>query len=190
MKKDDNRGSIDYLTPQQVAEIMMVSPVTVRQWAQKGIIKALTTPGGHRRFLRKDVEALAKAQQITTDTPQPRIMIVDDDEQFLELYQELLESAPLPATVKTAQDGFDAGSKVRSFEPDTVLLDLNMPGLDGYSVCEKIKADSATASIRVIAITGNASTENVRRILDLGAEQCLEKPLDEDELLQILGLVK
>ena len=190
MNKDNKKCDIDYLTPREVADIMMVTPVTVRQWAQKGIIKALTTPGGHRRFLRKDVEALANAQQVTTNIPQPRIMIVDDDEQFLELYKELLESAPLPATVETAQDGFDAGSKVRFFKPDTVLLDLNMPGLDGYSVCEKIKADPATASIRVIAITGNASIENVRRILSLGAEKCLQKPLDEDELLQVLGLAK
>jgi len=169
---------------------MMVTPVTVRQWAQKGIIKALTTPGGHRRFLRKDIEALARRYQGTINISQPRIMIVDDDEQFLELYKGLLESAPIPATVETALNGFDAGSKVRSFKPHSVLLDLNMPGLDGYAVCKQIKADSATVSIRIIAVTGNASTEIVQRIVDLGAERCLEKPLDKNELLQILGLVK
>ncbi|HED18958.1 MAG TPA: helix-turn-helix domain-containing protein, partial [Gammaproteobacteria bacterium] len=51
----DGKKGKSYLTPNDVATLLMVSPVTVRQWAQKGGLSALTTPGGHRRFLRHDV---------------------------------------------------------------------------------------------------------------------------------------
>lgn len=55
-----------YLTPNEVAEMLLVSPITVRQWAQRGLIRATTTPGGHRRFLKRDVESFARDRAATS----------------------------------------------------------------------------------------------------------------------------
>jgi CheY-like chemotaxis protein len=69
-----------------------------------------------------------------------------------------------------------------------MLLDLMMPGMDGFEVCSRLKADNATKNIRVVAMTGYPSDENVNRILAAGAECCLAKPLDREKLLAVLGL--
>ena len=74
-----------YLTPREVADLLMVSPITVRQWAQKGWLEAQTTPGGHRRFLHRHVELFARNRGLTLNQggdDSTRILIVDDDEQI------------------------------------------------------------------------------------------------------------
>lgn len=178
-----------YLTPTDVAELLMVSPITVRQWAARGLLKAELTPGGHRRFLLQEVERFASARGVeigrgeTTDTT--RVLVVDDDPQGLRFIAELLALYPGIETA-CAQDGFNAGKMVHSFKPDVLLLDLYMPALDGFAVCRQLKEEPATRDLRVITMTGNPSTENLRRSLEVGAEACLGKPLDTHRLLELL----
>jgi len=180
-----------YLTPGQVAKLLMVSPAAVRLWAEKGEIKALTTPGGHRRFLPSEVERFSKERGLTTLKKQnlkTSILIVDDDIQFTNYLNKLLSKFPTQVEVAVANDGFSAGLKIREQEPDVVLLDIMMPGLDGFTVCQRIKSNSITSETRVIAMTGYPSADNVEKILAAGAEACLPKPVDKDELLQLLGI--
>ena len=180
-----------YLTPNQVAELLMVSPTAVRQWAEKGDLNALTTPGGHRRFLPAEVESFARKRGLTLNlgnTGALRILIVDDDEQLARYLVELLNRFKEEIATETAGDGFAAGLKIHEFEPHIVLLDLMMPGLDGFEVCRQIKDNPATSAIRVIAMTGYRTEENVKRIIEAGAEECLEKPLNQDLLLELIGI--
>jgi len=179
-----------YLSPNEVAKLLMVSPITVRSWAQKGWLIAKVTPGGHRRFLKSDVERfIQESGAILADAqPKPmRILIVDDDPIIIDITQHFLEQSGLNLEIQVAQNGFEAGSKVFSFLPDVVLLDLLLPGIDGFRVCAQIKSNPTTQNIRVIAITAEASTENIKRILEAGAETCLEKPLNPNRLLELLG---
>lgn len=180
-----------YLTPNEVAELLMVSPITVRQWAQKGEIDAMTTPGGHRRFLRDDLLRFAKERGLALAIPgetEKRILVVDDDEMFSGFLLELLKLAKPPVTTELAADGFEAGRKVQTFHPHIVLLDLMMPGLNGFEVCQRLKSDPSTRAIRVIAMTGFSTAENEQRILTAGAEACLAKPFDRRVLFQTIGL--
>lgn len=180
-----------YLTPNQVAELLMVSPTAVRQWAEKGDLNALTTPGGHRRFLPGEVERFARKRGLTlnlTNTGALRILIVDDDEQLSRYLVDLLNGFEEEIVTEIANDGFTAGLKVREFEPHVVLLDLMMPGLDGFEVCKQLKGNPTTSAIRVIAMTGYHTEENVKRIIEAGAEECLAKPLDQDLLLKLIGI--
>lgn len=186
----DNQDE-SYLTPGQVAKLLMVSPAAVRLWAEKGEIKALTTPGGHRRFLPSEVERFSKERglvAIKKHKMKLSVLIVDDDIQFTNYLTKLLNKFPEKVDVEVANDGFGAGLKVREQEPDVVLLDLMMPGLDGFTVCQRIKSNSITSEIRVIAMTGYPLAENVEKILAAGAEVCLPKPIDKNELLQLFGL--
>lgn len=180
-----------YLTPNEVADLLMVSPVTVRQWAQKGQLHALTTPGGHRRFTRQEVERFAReygiALQPSTDG-NLRILVVDDDAQFAGYLVELLTGLSSDVVVETACDGFEAGRKIVTFQAHVVLLDLMMPGMNGFEVCRMLKTEPATKATRIIALTAYPSPENVDLILAAGAESCLGKPLDPDTLLSAIGI--
>lgn len=180
-----------YLTPGNVAEILSVSPVTVRQWAQKGMLKSRVTAGGHRRFAEEDVQQFARAYGHTlteADGNEARILIVDDDKQLSGYLRELLTTLPYNIEVEVADDGFAAGSMVLQFKPNIILLDLMMPGMDGFVVCKRLKSGQITRDIRVIAMTGFPSKENVERILLAGAETCLSKPVSKDTILNAIGM--
>ena len=181
----------DYFTPNEVAQLFLVSPVTVRQWAQKGLLRAALTAGGHRRFLRQDLVSFAQERGLTLNwlvRGKTRILIVDDDALLTPFLYEFLEGRPGIEAVDVAANGFEAGRKVHSFRPNLMLLDLMMPGMDGFTVCGNLKADPSTRNIRVLAMTGYPSAENIDRILRAGAEVCLEKPVDTDRLLDLLRL--
>ncbi len=183
MASNDNKP---YLTPSEAAKLLMVSPITVRAWAQKGLLPSETTPGGHRRFLRENVEQFAKQCKAVPPRNDLRVLIVDDDKQVAGFLVEWLTGLDEPFIVSIAADGFEAGRKVYTFEPDIILLDLMMPELDGFAVCRQIKADPDTRDIRVIAMTGHPNPENERRIIEAGAEVCIAKPLDTKFLLELL----
>ena len=177
-----------YLTPNEVAELLMVSPTTVRFWAQKDAIKAKTTPGGHRRFKLEDVQAFAESRgmKLQTDRDSLRILVIDDDIQLARFLSDFFDGQEQKIDTEVANYSFEAGLKVRSFNPHVVLLDLMMLGLDGFQVCQMMKADASMKRIHVIAMTGYPSEENVARIISAGAEMCLTKPVDTKELMSIM----
>jgi len=179
-----------YLTPTEVASMLMVSPITVRQWAAKGLLKAELTLGGHRRFMRHEIERFARDNGLSLQHKaagsKGRLLIVDDDPQLVKLLRDMLDEHQ-DLVIETAVDGFDAGIKVQQFVPDMMLIDLMMPGLDGFEVCRRLKADPITRAIRVIAMTGFPSAENTSRAVAAGAERCLSKPFEVAMLNEVFG---
>ena len=188
------KGSVkNYLTPNEASELLMVSPITLRQWAQKGMLKAMTTAGGHRRFLISDIKSFARERGITllndsASSDKLRVLVVDDDPQLVSYLTELLGTLTDEVILETANDGFDAGRKIYAFQPHLILLDLMMPGLNGFEVCERVKSDPNLKSIRVITMTGYAGKDNIERAMAAGAEACLAKPVDVPELLEHIGV--
>lgn len=179
----------DYYTPNEVAQLFMVSPVTVRQWAQKGLLSAALTAGGHRRFLRQELLRFADERGLSLNWiihGKARVLIVEDDEQVASFLLELLRGHDGIDALETAANGFEAGRKIHNFEPSVMLLDLMMPGMDGFEVCRTLKQDPSTRHIRVLAMTGYPTSENIERIMNAGAEVCLEKPIDTARLLELV----
>lgn len=174
------------LTPTEAARYLGVSPITLRKWSEKGLIQSLTTLGGHRRYPINEVERLRQGQEKTRPSTM-QILIVDDDKFLPIILQEFLVNLNMPVVVQIAHDGFDAGRKLIDFKPDIILLDLMMPGMDGFEVCRRIKSDPATSMIRVVAMTSYHSNENIEKILSIGAEACLAKPVEHSELLDVIN---
>ncbi|MEM7407071.1 MAG: response regulator [Pseudomonadota bacterium] len=166
-----------YMTPKEVAAELMVTPETVRLWVQKGLLKAELTAGGHRRFKPEDVTAFARSRRSRNPDDPLRLLIVDDERQIVEMLYDLFETSDFPVVCDSATSGFEAGRKVVSFSPDVMLLDLMMPGIDGFEVCAQVHADRSR-HVHVIAMTGFYSPDNVERVLAAGAAACLPKPLD------------
>jgi excisionase family DNA binding protein len=192
MKKSKKSKHKTHLAPNEVAELLMVNPVTVRQWAARGLLRSLTTPGGHRRFLLSDVEEFARSRGASPAARKPgrpdRVLIVDDDVQLGLFVAGIIKSRDPKIAIEIARDGFEAGVKVESFRPHVLLLDLMMPGMDGLEVCRRLRARPTLNHVRIVAMTGFPSPENVERIMAAGADACLLRPPDTERLLAELGL--
>jgi CheY-like chemotaxis protein len=115
---------------------------------------------------------------------QKKILIVDDESNLRLLLIRTLSTKGY--VTKEAADGFEAGIQVLEFKPDLVLLDLKMPGMDGFEVCRKIKGNPKTANTLVVALTGHGGDENRNRIFKAGADGFLGKPVVRDQLLNML----
>jgi class 3 adenylate cyclase len=113
-------------------------------------------------------------------TPGSLILVVDDLPQNLRLLEAIL--SPEGYRVAMASSGTEALDALRKDYPDLVLLDIRMPGMDGYEVCRRIRADTETAFLPVVMITASEGEEKKRAIAS-GADDFVQKPFDRDELL-------
>jgi len=174
-----------YLTPNEVAELLMVSPTTVRQWASQGKIKSSATPGGHRRFMRTDVDRFSREQGLTMQLPDDlttRILIVDDDQDILTAIQQAVES--IGATCQTAADGNQAVELAEQEKPDLIILDAMLPKRSGFLVMEKLRTSMTPADRpKVIMITGNPGKRHQEWATSLGANAFINKPFRMERLL-------
>jgi excisionase family DNA binding protein len=178
-----------YFTASEVARLLLVSANSVRVWTNKGLLKTELTLGGHRRFPRREIERLVKERQARSQVVKPeafRVLIIDDDELLCEILQEGIKNAVPQAQVSVATDGFSGGMLARSTNPEIILLDLLMPGLDGFQVCRMLKADEVTRRIRIIAISGSRNEADGVLICEAGAEVLLAKPLEIPTLIEII----
>ncbi|WP_159397052.1 ATP-binding protein [Sorangium cellulosum] len=109
------------------------------------------------------------------------VLIVDDDPRSVDLLSEALAGQPLD--VATASDGEAALQQVRCEVPDLVLLAAEMPGLDGFEVCRRLKADPATREVPILFMTELADTAGRARGIELGAADNVTRPFLREELL-------
>ena len=110
-----------------------------------------------------------------------KVLLVDDIELFLEFERALFEA--MGCTVATARSGEEALSSVRQDRPDVILLDWQMPGMKGDTVCRILKADPRTKHIPILVVTNFGHDEVRDRCLAAGATGFLVKPVPEKELL-------
>jgi class 3 adenylate cyclase len=111
----------------------------------------------------------------------PRILAVDDNKQNLSLLERALTSSQYE--VVTAEDGPTALKLVDSAGPDLVLLDVMMPGMSGYEVCQRIRANDATCLLPVVMLTALTDVADRIRGIEAGADDFLSKPVNREELL-------
>lgn len=112
-----------------------------------------------------------------------RILIIEDVELNRDLLEQMLEDR---YEVASAADGEDGLRHARAAVPDVVLLDLGLPGMDGWTVAHAMRADPALADVFVIALTAHAMAGDRERALAAGCDEYLTKPIDERILFQVL----
>ena len=115
----------------------------------------------------------------------PRILCVDDEDHNLDLLESLLR--PHGYETLTALNGREALAVLAEKPVDLVLLDINMPVMNGHELCKKIKSDPQLSHIPVIMITSLDSKENKMKGMEAGAEEFLSKPFDQAEMLLRVG---
>ncbi len=118
---------------------------------------------------------------MTTTLSQPKILVVDDEPRILEVITFLLEEEQYQ--VLPAPDGQVALSLLTEIQPDLIVSDVWMPGLDGFALCQRVRANPALSHIPFIFLTARGEKEDIRRGMALGADDYLTKPFDPEELL-------
>ena len=117
-----------------------------------------------------------------TATPRSRVLIADDNEPNRELLEVYL--AELDCEIATAVDGRDTLDKVASFRPHVILLDVMMPKLSGFEVCERLKSDPATSPIMILMVTALGELGDIERAVEAGTDDFLSKPVNKVELVK------
>ncbi len=113
-----------------------------------------------------------------------RVLCIEDNDSNLRLVSRIVEGEK--HEFLTAVDGLSALALVQSEQPDLILLDINIPGLNGLDLARRLKADPALASIPLIATTANVLRGDRERCLEAGCDEYLPKPLDVRELQMVL----
>ncbi len=123
---------------------------------------------------------MAKAQ----DPParKGRILIADDNPSNVELLEVYLSD--IDCDLGIATDGRDTLVKVAEFKPDLILLDIMMPKLSGFEVCQKLKSDPATKGIMILMVTALNEPGDIERAVNAGTDDFLSKPVNKLELLK------
>jgi len=189
----------DVLTVFKASKCCSVSPKTIINWIESGLIKAYKTPGGHRRINRKDLIAFMENQGMPLpdkdkemESGRIKILVVDDDPIIVESIVQALEEDEYDYEVISAADGFEAGIQVNHFKPDLILLDIMMPDIKGFDVCKKIKNAPETKDTKIIVLSAYLDEEKFQQMKEYGADACYSKPLPlpqlKEEVSRLLGL--
>jgi two-component system, OmpR family, response regulator VicR len=176
------------LTTGQIAQYCHVTHRGVLKWVESGKLRAYRTPGKHSRVSIEDFLRFLKQYnmpipgELEPPSVQKRVLIVDDDRGIVNSLHRvlMLENKYI---IEAAYDGFQAGKKFSDFKPDFIILDICMPGLDGYQVCANIRKDADNKHVKILAISGLSEPQEIKKIMDLGADDYLQKPFS-NELLQ------
>ena len=121
-------------------------------------------------------------QTSSSDSRRSRVLIADDNEPNRELLEVYLTDVDCDIT--TSVDGRDTLEKVASFQPDVILLDVMMPKLSGFEVCQRIKSDPATSPIMTLMVTALGELGDIERAVDAGTDDFLSKPVNKVELVK------
>ena len=110
------------------------------------------------------------------------ILVIEDNEQNIYLVTYMLEKAGY--SVIQARDGKTGLQRAMDVQPDLILLDIQLPEMDGYQIAHRLKSDDRTASIPIVAVTSYAMTGDREAILAAGCEGYIEKPIDPDTFVE------
>jgi len=178
------RGEL--LSTGEVASRVGVTRTTVLHWIKSGKLPAaFTTAGGHYRITEADLTRfLSERHSANEGGIRNVILIVDDEPAILDVVQRALRPSFPGWRIETASDGVDAGMKLLRLTPALLVLDLMLPGIDGFEVCRLVRSDPQLRKTAILCITGYKHPGVYEQALEAGADDCLFKPLDLQTLRQ------
>jgi excisionase family DNA binding protein len=176
-------------TTHDISQLLQVDPSTVSKWIDRGILTAFRTPGGHRRVRSSDLRTFLIAHQM----PVPdelgsgtiRLIAVDDEKPVLDGLKRAFKPFADQVQLTTTTSGVEAVLLVSEQKPHGLLIDLNMPDLDGFEVIRRIKSRKQLEGVKLIAMTAKHTPDVVEQALKAGAALCLAKPLNIDEVMAL-----
>lgn len=186
-----------YLSTGDIARYCEVNVTTVKRWIREGHLKGFQTPMGHFKVVKTDFIQFLRENHMPIDesilgSTELKVLVIDDDPGMIKTIVLTLESLNFNLRVDTATDGYDGLMKIGNAVPNLLILDLNMPKIDGYEVIKRVKntEDYKSAEIMVVSSTLNEETE--KKLIDIGVSKYLKKPFKlselKEEVTNLLGL--
>ncbi len=179
-----------FLKASEIAAMCAVTPAGVRKWIRSGKLKAYSTPGGQyrieegelHRFLAENGMPLTPGH--FSKSTQTTILVVDDEPDIVDFIRETLSTAKPGYRVVAAYDGYDACILAGSAKPDLLLLDLVLPGLDGFEVARHIQQNPMTGDVKILIVTAFDPLLTEDRMEELDIAGVVQKPFEPSELIR------
>ena len=121
------------------------------------------------------------------DITTAKILVVDDEPEITEIVETFLNESGFKVLTENTPN--KAIEKARSFKPDVILLDIMMPGVDGYDICQSLKNDPEFADVPIIFLTGKDRSDDMGRSFKSGGDMFIKKPFSCERLLEIVTIV-
>lgn len=170
----------DFLTAGQVAELLGVTAGTVHRWTEAGVIPAGRTVGGHRRYLRADVERAMRERQLgRLSAAEPRRLLLVENGNAITLELQRLFPGDEQA-LKTVSNGQEVALEMDRFHPDMVVLDLELNGTEGVRILQNLRR--RWPGVDLLVVTEYSNTKLLLRALDFSPFHIVKKPLRGDTL--------
>ena len=171
----------DWLTLGQAAKYLGVAQSTIRKWSDLGRVPAFYTPGGHRRYRRRDLDSFLERSGPggSTEPAGPLVLIVDDDEGIRQFVSAQLELEGY--SVREAGSAEEGLAALEEQSPDLILLDVMMPQVDGWEMLRRVQERHGVGSIPVIMFSGQVDDSGDAQ--SRGAQGFLGKPFNPQQLI-------
>jgi len=153
-------------TTRTAANKLGVSLRTVQLWVDSGILQAWKTPGGHRRVTISSVKKLLRqsGNQVAHDPGRNQdqvfvVLLIEDDADLLRFYDLTIRSWDLPLNLVTAENGYEGLMRIGELQPDLIITDLIMPGLDGFDMIHSLRVNPLLSDTDIIVMTSMSQME-------------------------------
>jgi len=178
-----------------VANLLQVDRSSIVKWANDGKLATYRTPGGHRRIRQADLVAFLHTHGMYVPpelaSAVKTVLVVVDDPVQLKALRRAMKTHAERVVLETADGVVDALVKVGSLKPEALVLDLEMPDLDGLAVLNRLKAIPATRDLKIVIATGKPTVELEKKALGAGALALWDKPVSAAVLVElVLGETK
>ncbi|NNB85525.1 response regulator [Corallococcus exiguus] len=190
MQSEGSTAMTDQLyTTHDISRLLQVDPSTVSKWIDRGILMAFRTPGGHRRVRSTDLRTFLVTHQMPVPeelgSSTVRLLVVDDERPVLDAIKRAFKPHANQVELQTTTSGVEALLLVSEQKPHGMIIDLNMPDIDGIEVCKRIRARKQMEGVRLITMTSMHTPDVVEQSKQAGAVACLAKPLDVTQVMEL-----
>ena len=151
-------------TSREAADLLGVTPRTIQLWSDSGILDAKKTPGGHRRFTANALEAV-ESELFTSNKPEVsgadtlRVLIAEDEPDIQKLYELTMTGWSLPLDLTIVKDGYEALIQFGMLQPHFLILDLNMPRMDGFHMLNVISETMGDKLADVVVVSALSKSD-------------------------------
>ncbi len=192
-KKEQNKENKPVVySALEVANICGVVNQTAINWINTGHLKAFKTPGGQYRVYPDDLLSFMKDRKMyipqalldscSSATTEKTLLVIDDDVGFNAVVVKFISERISDIKINSAHDGFEAGVQMSSLKPRCIVLDIDLPGVNGIELCKKIHDTEIYGKPKIIVVTGLQDSDVEKKVKDLGADFFFRKPLQLADL--------
>ncbi|MGH3081132.1 MAG: response regulator [Gaiellaceae bacterium] len=184
-RQPSGESATDWLTLGQAARFLGVAQSTIRKWSDQGRLPAFYTPGGHRRYRLRDLDAFVAGSAGGSPAPRmrpaPLVLIVDDDPRIREFVRVNLEMDGF--AVREAGSADEGLAALEAEPPDLILLDVMMPKVDGWEMLQRVRERHGVDSIQVVMFSGQIDEDAADQAEAGGAQAFVGKPFNPQDLV-------